>query len=58
MSNIIFLLFVLIFVSIYLNLTVPLGPGVCSAPNKNEYKEQKNNEYKEHYFSALCTHFC
>jgi hypothetical protein len=31
------------FVSIYLFLPATLGPGVYSAPNRNEYQEQKNN---------------
>jgi hypothetical protein len=28
---------------IYLILPAALGPGVYSAPNRNEYKKQKNN---------------
>jgi hypothetical protein len=30
------------FSSIYLILPVGLGPGVCSASNRNEYQKQKN----------------
>jgi hypothetical protein len=32
-----------IFFSIYLILAAALGPGVCSASNRNEYQKQKNN---------------
>jgi hypothetical protein len=31
------------FLSIYLILPVALGPGVYSAPNRNEYQKHKNN---------------
>jgi hypothetical protein len=31
------------FLSIYLILSVALGPGVYSASNRNEYEKQKNN---------------
>jgi hypothetical protein len=31
------------FFLIYLNLPASLGPGVHSAPNRNEYQKQKNN---------------
>jgi hypothetical protein len=31
------------FFSIYLTLPAELGPGVCSAFNRNEYQKQKNN---------------
>jgi hypothetical protein len=33
----------MIFLSIYLILPVALGPGVYSAPNRNEYQKLKNN---------------
>jgi hypothetical protein len=29
--------------SVYLILPVALGPGVYSAPDRNEYQKQKNN---------------
>jgi p-aminobenzoyl-glutamate transporter AbgT len=31
------------FLSIYLILPSPLGPGVYSASNRNEYQKHKNN---------------
>jgi hypothetical protein len=31
------------FLSIYLIRPAALGPGVCSATNRNEYQKQKNN---------------
>jgi hypothetical protein len=31
------------FISIYLILPAPLGPGVNSTSNRNEYQKEKNN---------------
>jgi hypothetical protein len=31
-----------VFFSIYLTFPAALGPGIYSAPNKNEYQKQKN----------------
>jgi hypothetical protein len=35
------------FFSIYLILPASLGPGIYSASNRNEYKKQKNNVFRE-----------
>jgi hypothetical protein len=35
------------FFSIYLILPAALGPGVYSAPKRNEYQKQKNNVFGE-----------
>jgi hypothetical protein len=35
------------FVSIYLVLPVTLGPGIYSAPKRNEYQKKENNDSGE-----------